>query len=106
MKAYKKIAAACCGIVMLTSAVPVCANASVDYDINMDSKTDINDVTALQKYLVGLSVSIDKTKADVNGDGVLNVRDATALQIIINKTVPEETITDIPKETEDIGDLV
>lgn len=106
MKIFNKIIAVCFAIVMMASAVPFCVNAQVAYDINKDTECDINDVTALQKHLVGLEVDIDKNKADVNNDGVLNIRDASALQIILIKTNTEDTTSEIPKETEDIGDLL
>ncbi len=106
MKTIKKIIAACSAIVVIISAVFVSVNAQVAYDINMDSKTDVNDVTALQKHLVGFSISVDKSQVDVNNDGVVNIRDATALQVILSKMASTETSTEIPKETEDIGDLI
>ncbi len=106
MKVLKNIITACSAFVIIISAVPVLTNAQVAYDVNMDSKADVNDVTALQKYLVGFGVSIDKSQADVNNDGVLDIRDATALQVVLEKITSTETSTEIPKETEDIGDLI
>lgn len=50
-------------------------------DINLDNTVDINDVTAIQKYLVkdGKIVS-DMTIADVDDNGRVNIFDATYIQ--------------------------
>lgn len=66
------------------------------------SGLNINDATAIQKYLAGFSVEdFDKNTADYNKDGEINIRDVTAIQKELVKT--EDTI---PKETEDIGDIL
>ncbi|MGN1139064.1 MAG: dockerin type I domain-containing protein [Ruminococcus sp.] len=66
------------------------------------SGLNINDATAIQKYLAGFSVeNFDKNSADYNKDGVIDIRDVTAIQRELAK------VTDtIPKETEDIGDIL
>ena len=62
----------------------------------------INDATAIQKYLAGFSVeNFKENSADYNKDGVINIRDVTAIQ----RELLMETGT-IPKETEDIGDIL
>lgn len=51
-------------------------------NIDLTGDVDVNDVTALQQYLVG-SVSFDNLQsfyADVNRDGLCNVSDVTQLQ--------------------------
>lgn len=106
MKFSRIIITACTAVVIVASALSVVANAQVAYDINMDSKADINDVTALQKFICKSDLNIDETKADVNNDKKIDVRDVSALQIILNKTTPTESSTEIPKETEDIGGLI
>lgn len=62
----------------------------------------INDATAIQKYLAGLTVeNFNENTADYNKDGEINIRDVTAIQKELTK------VTDtIPKETEDIGDIL
>ena len=62
----------------------------------------INDATAIQKYLAGFSVeNFKENSADYNKDGVINIRDVTAIQ----RELLMETGT-IPKETEDIGSML
>ena len=62
----------------------------------------INDATAIQKYLAGFSVeNFNENTADYNKDGVINIHDVTAIQ----RELLMETDT-IPKETEDIGDIL
>ena len=62
----------------------------------------INDATAIQKYLVGFSAgNFNENTADYNKDGVINILDVTAIQ----KELAENPDT-IPKETEDIGDIL
>ena len=62
----------------------------------------INDATAIQKYLAGLTVeNFNENTADYNKDGEINIRDVTAIQKELTK------VTDtIPKETEDIGEIL
>ena len=62
----------------------------------------INDATAIQKYLVGFSVeNFKENSADYNKDGIINIRDVTAIQ----RELLMEPGT-IPKETDDIGDIL
>ena len=62
----------------------------------------INDATAIQKYLAGLTVeNFNENIADYNKDGEINIRDVTAIQ----KDLAKVTDT-IPKETEDIGEIL
>ena len=62
----------------------------------------INDATAIQKYLAGFSVeNFNENTADYNKDGVINIHDVTAIQ----RELLMEPGT-IPKETDDIGDIL
>ena len=62
----------------------------------------IHDATAIQKYLVGFSVeNFQENSADYNKDGIINILDVTAIQ----KELAENPDT-IPKETEDIGEIL
>lgn len=66
------------------------------------SGLNINDATAIQKYLAGLTVeNFNENTADYNKDGEINIRDVTAIQKDLVKTGDT-----IPKETEDIGDIL
>jgi hypothetical protein len=103
MKKSKRALVLLISALIIALAFPATVGATVDCDINKDGKTDINDVTALQKYLVKFTVDIDTLKADVNSDNTVNVKDVSALQKQLNALPP---ITEIPKETEDIGDLI
>ncbi len=51
-------------------------------DVNCDSKVNIKDVTAIQKFLAKLIDFTDEVKmlADYNGDGIINIKDATTIQ--------------------------
>ncbi len=49
-------------------------------DVDGNSKVNIKDTTALQKYLAGITTETDKTLSDVNNDGVVNVTDAKQIQ--------------------------
>ena len=54
-------------------------------DTNLDGVITINDVTAIQKHLVGLISFSDEqlAVADTNGDGKINISDATHLQFYL-----------------------
>ena len=55
--------------------------SKVDWaDINGDGKTNISDVTLLQKFVASMGVSVNTLKADANGDGKISVADATYIQ--------------------------
>ena len=51
-------------------------------DTNLDGDININDVTAIQRYLAKLEEFTDEqiSLADTNGDGEINITDATHLQ--------------------------
>lgn len=51
-------------------------------DVNLDGRVDINDTTAIQRHIAGVSKLSDTglSLADVNGDGVVLISDATDLQ--------------------------
>lgn len=52
-------------------------------DVNNDSKVDINDVKALEKFICSKSTAADSNTSDLNGDGVVNVIDLALLKEII-----------------------
>lgn len=53
-------------------------------DINGDGNITSDDVTQLQKYLIRMEgITIDESVADVNYDKVINVVDATMIQLIV-----------------------
>lgn len=60
-------------------------SAAVRYDVNRDGKFNILDVTAIQKYRIGLisEDDIDSAQADANRDGKITIRDATCIQMIL-----------------------
>lgn len=63
---------------------------SVKGDINLDGQCDINDVTLIQKYLVGKTELLESqiTAIDVNIDGEKDINDATFIQkVLANKAV-------------------
>ena len=49
-------------------------------DVNGDGKTNIADVTLLQKFVAGMDVAFNSAKADANKDGKISVADATYIQ--------------------------
>lgn len=64
---------------------------SDEYDINLDGKFDVQDVTYLQLGISGKDQFTDTQKeiADYNNDGKIDVQDVTKAQIIISEvTVP------------------
>lgn len=54
-------------------------------DVNLDGKVNINDVTLVQQYLAEINDLSDNQRklADFNGDGDIDITDATAIQIKI-----------------------
>lgn len=56
-------------------------------DIDLDDSVTVADATLLQKYIANISTLTDDQKllADCNGDGVIDVRDATYIQKTIVK---------------------
>lgn len=54
-------------------------------DVNLDGKIDVNDVTLLQRYIVGEPVLTDESvkAADFNKDRIIDVLDVTAIQTFI-----------------------
>ncbi len=51
-------------------------------DVNEDGKIDVNDLTAIQRYLANFETltNVQLLAADVNGDGIVTIDDATLLQ--------------------------
>lgn len=73
-------------------------------DIDGNSKVNIKDVTALQKYLVGIDVTADLTYADVNGDEVTDIADATTIQKYISHIIDDfSVVKDSDWRTSSIG---
>ena len=66
-------------------------SAAVRYDVNRDGKFNILDVTAIQKYRIGLvsDDNIDCEQADVNNDGKVTIRDATYIQMVLVGIIKE-----------------
>lgn len=57
-------------------------------DVNIDGLIDINDVTAIQKYRIGIATITTYRQmalADVSHDGAVTIRDATLIQMKIAK---------------------
>ncbi len=56
-------------------------------DINLDKRTNIKDVTTIQKYLAKLEIRVEyfETMLDVNSDGRITISDATYLQKYLAK---------------------
>ena len=62
---------------------------SVKGDVNKDGKADVEDVTLIQKFIVKIDLGetiFDEKVADVNGDGVITVIDATEIQIMLSRS--------------------
>lgn len=61
--------------------------SGITNDIDLDNSVTVADATLLQKYVANISTLTDDQKllADCNGDGVIDVRDATYIQKIIVK---------------------
>lgn len=59
-----------------------CSNVLVG-DTNADGTVNALDFALLKKYLLNLSVSIDKKNADINADGVINALDYAKLKILL-----------------------
>lgn len=58
-------------------------------DVNIDWDLTISDVTDIQKHLAHIAymTSEEDDFADVNGDGVVNIRDATTIQMKLAKLI-------------------
>lgn len=61
--------------------------SNLNGDIDLDNSVTVADAILLQKYVVGIATLTDDQKllADCNGDGVIDVRDATYIQKTIVK---------------------
>ena len=57
-------------------------------DVNFDNVLDINDVTLIQKHIVNIEIqgTFYESLADVDGDGIITIKDATGVQIILIKS--------------------
>lgn len=68
--------------------------ASSDYilgDVDMDSRVTARDAVELQKYLAGITTfdDIQKSVADTNGDGQINIFDVTRIQRFVAGMIDE-----------------
>lgn len=70
-----------------TETVQFHVTSGITNDIDLDNSVTVADATLLQKYVVGIATLTDDQKllADCNGDGVIDVRDATYIQKTIVK---------------------
>lgn len=61
--------------------------SGITNDVDLDNSVTVADATLLQKYVANISTLTDDQKllADCNGDGVIDVRDATYIQKTIVK---------------------
>ena len=57
-------------------------------DVNFDNVLDINDVTLIQQHIVKIEIqgTFYESLADVDGDGIITIKDATGVQIILIKS--------------------
>lgn len=78
-------------ILIIALSAFVMVGAAAKHDVNRDGRFNISDITAIQKYRVGLIDEIDLDAADINGDGGVTIRDATYGQLIIAGIVIETT---------------
>ncbi len=73
----------------LTGSFAAIAPVGLIGDLNDDGVVNVLDITLLERYIAGLSVSTPLSqeeflrRADVNGDGVVNSLDITALETLI-----------------------
>lgn len=75
-------------------------------DATLDSKVNIKDATAIQKYVAKIFDFAEDNKicADCNSDEKINIKDATAIQKFIAKmdcpySIGEEIVKDVPSTT-------
>lgn len=80
-------------IVLIIISAITTATAAVNHDANRDGKFNISDITAIQKYRVGLNNKIDFDAADINSDGAVTIRDATYGQMILAGIILKEETT-------------
>ena len=62
-----------------TTIAPI-GSAVLIGDVNMDGVVNIQDATALQRYLAEYNVNINLAAADTYGDGKVNIRDVSQIQ--------------------------
>ena len=71
-------------------------------DVNNDSRINVNDSRLLREYLVGNSVSIYESEADMNGDGSVDLKDLVLLERGIGTGSGTETEADTNVSIKDI----
>lgn len=54
-------------------------------DVNNDGEVNINDVTAVQRYLAQIQAIASPLSADINDDGTITIDDATLIQFYLAK---------------------
>ena len=79
-------------------------------DLNDDGIINILDLTLLERYVAGLSVSTPlsdtefRRRADINGDGTINALDLTALEnLIAEGTMAGQTVELAPGESRPVS---
>lgn len=67
------------------------------YDINKDGEVTSKDIAYLKRYLAGWDdyQSIDKSVADINGDGIISDADANILRKLISYDLTEYIVGDV-----------
>lgn len=74
-------------------------------DANLDSKVDIRDVTAIQKYLAKITSfnTVQKDIADIDENGYVSIKDATYIQKLIAGLIDSDApiIGGTPSATDD-----
>lgn len=84
----KRIISAILTVSFCIMCIPqVSATSSKKGDVDLDGKISINDVTAIQQYLVGLSSfnAEQNGAADVNSDSKIDITDVSEIQKYISK---------------------
>ena len=78
-------------------------------DLNDDGIINILDLTLLERYVAGLSVSTPlsdiefRRRADINGDGVINMLDVTSLEKLIAESAAGQTVELAPGESRPVS---
>jgi len=65
-------------------------------DADHDSEISIGDVTCIQENIAGILEMTDEQRilADVNGNGVIDIRDATYIQLYLAKKIEMFPVTE------------
>jgi hypothetical protein len=68
---------------LATASFTVVVNQALRGDVNMDGKVNATDATLIGKYIVKTYTLPDRTLADVNGDGTVDVSDQIMIYILM-----------------------